>query len=413
MFGADTEALRAVADQFAASGDDADRVGELVSGEVEAVEWSGPDADQFRADFEEVVRTDLRALADALEAVVLHLDEQARAQDETSAAGGATAGNGAAGGPGTEARAESAAPSAPAAATTAFAQRDAELRRQLDTALAEAQRTGSPILDDLEAVRDALASTPDASLVELDLGDPERVYAAVGIGDLATAENVTYLVPGINSTVDDDFGRLMESSMNVRDAAAVEAGGALEQHAVVAWMGYDSGNPLTAPFDGKALAGAERLERSLDAFTAVRPDPTVNLAVIGHSYGSTTTAVALSDGSQHGVDRFIALGSAGFPSVRDTNGWWPGGHEIRPADFGATQVATTEAGRDWIADLGRMMPSRLDPAEMGFTTFSSEATSTLTGVGGHNLNTDGDSPGYLSPGTSSLHEVGRILNGRN
>lgn len=448
MLGADTARLRAVAALADTTADALRAVGARVAAEVEAVDWIGPDADAFRADVDAIVRADLDTLAELLDDDADELRRQADEQDAASAArgGGAAGGTSPSDAPPASARLDPATigaleraagdPGAVAAllrdvphrelerlaverpelvgplAGAPYWARDLANRELLARALSSGDGSAA-FRRDLEAIDRVLASTPDASLAELDLGDPDRVFAAVALGDLDAASNVSYLVPGINNRASSRLAQLTESAMNVRDEVALAGSGDLADVATVAWLGYESGNIATVPFDGLAERGADRLESSLDAFTAVRPDAGVDLGVVAHSYGATTTGLALSDGSQHGVDRFVAVGPAGFVHARDTNGWWPGGREITPADFGSTQVWTTEAGADRIADLGRIASGRLDPADHGFATFSSDAdtASGRPGTTGHDLGNVGVGVGYLGPGSNSLYGIGRILNG--
>ncbi|CAG7844262.1 hypothetical protein USB125703_00488 [Pseudoclavibacter triregionum] len=92
MVGADTEELRALGDRFAERAETADggRSGTLTA--VREVRWEGPDADAFRAAFEDRVAAALEALAERLECAADELDAQAQAQDEASLGHAAIAG---------------------------------------------------------------------------------------------------------------------------------------------------------------------------------------------------------------------------------------------------------------------------------------------------------------------------------
>lgn len=87
MFGANTEVLRQIAGRFGASDDRVRTAGSTTGAEVESVEWYGPDADAFRADYRGVV-TELKALAIVLETKERELIRQADEQDAASLAGG-------------------------------------------------------------------------------------------------------------------------------------------------------------------------------------------------------------------------------------------------------------------------------------------------------------------------------------
>lgn len=455
MFGADTARLREVGGAADAAAEALREIGARVVAEVEAVDWIGPDADGYRDDVAATVGAELDALSARLADDARDLLRQADEQDAASAAssaatragapsigaerpGGPEGGGGATAlGPERIAALERASghPEAVAAllrdvpraelarlATerpelvgplggAPYWARDLANRRLLDAAL-DSGAGSAKYRDDLVAIDRVLASTPGASLAELDLGTPGRAFAAIGLGDLDTAPNVAFVVPGISNRASNGMAPLTEAAMNVRDEVALAGSGRLDDVATVAWMGYDSGGIGTVAFNDLANEGARRLETSLNGFTAARPDTTVELGVVGHSYGATTTALALSDGGQHGVDRFIAMGPAGFVHTSDANGAWPGGRRIAPADFGSTQVWTTEARADHTADIGRIISGRLDPAGHGFTTFSAEAdTSGHLATTGHGIGSGGDRVGYLGPGSTSLYHIGRILNG--
>ncbi|KAB1649304.1 alpha/beta hydrolase [Pseudoclavibacter endophyticus] len=454
MHGAETDGLRRVARRFGITADAVERASLLTTGQVARVEWVGRDADDFRSGPVEAVRAGLDHLGALLRDRDAELVRQAAAQDEASSARGpGTAlpidGHGdSAAAPGTEGPVPSESidvdhlqriagdPDAvanfldgvsdQALERLAFTRpdllgplegapywaRDLANQERLDEALQSAREHGGGQLDGLEQVRRVLDTTPDATLPHLDLTDRGRVYAAVGVGDLDAAGNVTYLVHGINNSVEGQLPAQVESAMNLRDQIALAGTGDVRDVATVAWMGYDSGGMLSVRSDGLAVAGAERLSATLDGFTAARPDDTVDLGVVGHSYGSTAAGLALSDGSQHGVDRFVSMGSAGFVEARDTNGWWPGGKEISRSDFGSTEVYVTEASPDHTADIGRFVSGRLDPRDHGFTEFSADAADGRPGTTGHGHGSSGSDVGYLGPGSNSLYNIGQILTGQ-
>lgn len=445
MLGADTARLRTLATRFGDAGELAARSGWVVAAQVAEVEWFGRDADAFRLDVDDVVRVGLDGLGLALTDLDDVLVRQADEQDLASAPRGATgSGHDSGGARGSQAASDVDAQELrelagdPQAVNDVLAAagdeaierlarehpdlvgplegapywaRDLANRERLDEALRTAERSDSAHLEGLRQVRQTLDNTPGSSLPMLDLDDPDRVFAAIAQGNLDAAESVSYLVPGINNSVESTLPNLVASATNVRDEIALAGSGDIDDVATVAWMGYDSGDMWTVGGDALATDGAARLERTLNGFTAVRPDPTADLGVIGHSYGSTAVAAALSDGTTHGVDRFIAMGSAGFTEARDTNGFWPGGKEISPDDFGSTDVFITEASADSTADLGRVISGRLDPRDHGFTEFSSDASDGRPATTGHGHASTGDDIGYLGPGSNSLYNIGQILTG--
>ncbi len=86
MYGADTDALRDVADTHGAIAEEITEVASELSNRVDSIEWHGLDADGFRAKFQQLVIARSLILAAQLSALERELEEQAAEQDATSAA---------------------------------------------------------------------------------------------------------------------------------------------------------------------------------------------------------------------------------------------------------------------------------------------------------------------------------------
>nr|WP_254281296.1 alpha/beta hydrolase [Frigoribacterium sp. VKM Ac-2836] len=159
------------------------------------------------------------------------------------------------------------------------------------------------------------AGTADRHLVALDTVLPGR--AAVTVGDLDTADDVSVLVPGMLFTVSDQLVDWTNTAGSLHDeqatwAALLGRGGAnpAPTVAVVAWMGYQTPD-LTNFYDlGLAHRGAGHLEAALAGLDAARPADEPRVSVMAHSYGSTTATIALSSGHV-AVDSLVLLGSPG------------------------------------------------------------------------------------------------------
>lgn len=95
MFGANTDVLRTIAGKFGTAEDTVRDAGDTSARAVEDVEWIGPDADQFRDHYRNVVLTEINALAIDLSTEDAKLVRNADEQDLASGgAGGSGSGSG-------------------------------------------------------------------------------------------------------------------------------------------------------------------------------------------------------------------------------------------------------------------------------------------------------------------------------
>ncbi|WJX99870.1 alpha/beta hydrolase [Curtobacterium sp. 458] len=225
---------------------------------------------------------------------------------------------------------------------------------------------------------------------------------AFSVGDLDTADSVSYLVPGMGSSLKDTT-QCMAAASNV--VGLHQASGSKPDTAMVTWLGYEAPpNFVTTGNRGVfgeayADAGAQNLAADLEGFRATRPE--TQLDVVAHSYGSTVAAIALHDHPDLGVHSLVTLGSAGIPaSVPDA------------AATHAEHMYAAQAVERWdVAYIGRKysMPHRLDPAD----DFGATRISTFEGnrVNVHDLTVHSpENPdyGYLDEGTNSLLTVARV-----
>lgn len=256
----------------------------------------------------------------------------------------------------------------------------------------------------LKGIQNALA--PGRQLISLTGGSPP--LAAIAIGDMDTAQNVTYAVPGMGSSAE-GMGDWVESARNVSAAQGLMAPG--QTHAVVAWIGYEA--PPVGPFGvlgtDFAREGAPHLGTALRGFEATRPDAQLN--VLAHSYGTTTASIALTEPGVH-VDSFVSIGSAGLtPSIDEAS------------DVHADQVFAGQANDVWAIDpapgdkwawFGRAFSDHpVNPVgdDFGAKTFGVDTGKGGTSVTDHGVSTP-DGTGYLDPGTESLRNVALATTGR-
>lgn len=241
--------------------------------------------------------------------------------------------------------------------------------------------------------RTAVNVGPDTvrQMVSFHPGPPP--LGAFSLGDLDTAAGVSYLVPGMTTTLGDTTV-LMRAASNVM--AQQQAAGHTSDTALVAWIGYEApaAPPESAGVFGMSSAriGAEHLSADLAGFRARRPD--AQLDVIAHSFGSTTSALALHDSPGLNVHSYVVLGSAGMPwQVPDA------------ASTHAEQMLVAQAAEDWnIAGWGRMfsLEHRRNPAvDFGAETIATSEVGRRVNIHGLTGQTD-DHVGYLDLGTGSL-----------
>ena len=173
----------------------------------------------------------------------------------------------------------------------------------------------------LNEVKKALGSrrddVPPRFLISLEYPDgidsATPPLAAVALGNLDTADNSTYLIPGMDTTVNDGLGTWTTNASEVYklQKGMLEGQGSEESVAVVAWVGYETPTKQTVAANEHAIAGAEKLNAALDGYLAVQgaTGNDAHLGMLAHSYGSTTAMLALVDNP--GVDSLGVFGSAG------------------------------------------------------------------------------------------------------
>ena len=186
-------------------------------------------------------------------------------------------------------------------------------------------------LGELNAVDEALDKAPETYLTVFDprTGTDKQVLAAVAVGNPDTARNVSVTVPGIGSTTKDTLPGMVTEAQNLqleaqRQLRNAELPGSA---AAIAWMGYDPPpNPLNtlSPADavatmgdGQASAGAGSLSSYLEQVRANNPDG--HLTLLGHSYGSLTSSLALQELNAQGVHPVNDVVFYGSPGLELTN----------------------------------------------------------------------------------------------
>lgn len=289
-------------------------------------------------------------------------------------------------------------------------------------------------------------------MISFDLNNGKPL-GAIAIGNLDTAKNVTWNIPGMGTTVDDgmeSWGHsaqdLYNGQKDAYDSLYLKDPG----HAVVAWIGYDTpekppeGSQFLNPVKDvegtevlkldKAQAGSQKLAAALDGFYATRWDgnsldqPKNN--VVAHSYGTTTSAYALTK-THYPVDTVTFFASAGIDLHAVTNA---AAMNVAKVD-GQPAVYATQAFDDRVAPYAGIGGSDL----LGIGTLDPKVgrfSPQLPGWGAHSFSSDGGydpqtgvpykmvtghdaqghsdkfsffsattGHGYLDPGTESSHNI--------
>ncbi|MGS2615438.1 alpha/beta hydrolase [Micromonospora sp. LZ34] len=223
--------------------------------------------------------------------------------------------------------------------------------------------------------------------------DPRGDGLAVEVvGDLATADRIAVLVPGVGGTLR-DFDRGLGGVARRAPArqaadlhAALRSADPGARVAVLAWLGYDPPDGvLTAAGTAAARHGADALSDLLAELSARRPRARVTL--VGHSYGALVVGLAAVRAPAQVTD-VVTLGGIGAGVDR-------------AGQLGGVRVWAAEAATDWIR---RVPPLRLPglghgirPADPAFGA----RPLPVDGVTGHDR--------YLTPGGVTLGAVASVV----
>lgn len=209
--------------------------------------------------------------------------------------------------------------------------RDAANRSWLDRSIASreailvdgtdlgALRTAQTELHMLGEVTRALGtadSVPSRRLLTVDPHGEGR--AAVVLGDLATADYVTYLVPGMFFTIDgqindwtDDAARIYDEQVSWLNLIGEKnSGEASKTVAVVAWMGYETPDLTSIASLELAGEGRDAIASAVEGLLAERSGNEPYVSIIAHSYGSTAALMALTE-YDFEIDALSVIGSPG------------------------------------------------------------------------------------------------------
>lgn len=274
-------------------------------------------------------------------------------------------------------------------------------------------------LANARAVRDGLATaeatidpiTGDPVVAQLLIFEPDAFdgdgRAAISIGDVDTADDVAFSVPGLGTEVPGGIQTQVDRSSALYDEARLQNLGG-RTTAIVGWVGYDAPSGGVAwdtvgvIRDDDARDGAALLAADVAAVQVLRGSDPPHMTVIGHSYGSTTTALAATEEELETND-IVLVGSPGAGEADDAGDF----------QIGADHVFVGAASRDavtWFGNHGWVNAGSLslgdDPAEDDFGAVRFQAESVYRGS---NDNFE-DHSRYWDDNSESLANIAAIVN---
>lgn len=412
VLGADPGELDALANRMATAGAHLQNLASQLNQCVNSLPWEGVGADTFRSDWPRRYAPAIAAAATSLQDMSSYLHRKASEQRAASAADAPSAGSGVALPASAQAALERAAEIllalAPAQvvaflertdpAVLAALMRDdpsalgntngvpIDLREQanraaLDQAISEAQARGdTQQIAFLESLKQQI-DQPDTNLLYF---DPSQDHYAVAIGNVATAQHVAVLVPGVSDNADQDMiNGWIPYSRTIYSASNGDGGST----AVIMWKGYQDPTIPEAPSMDYAVSGASALTSFCNGLGLGSGQ---SLTLIGHSYGSVVTGLALSNDGLRPTN-VIALGSPGMgvDNVSELN--------LQPGQF-----FDEAAPGDPITALGYF---GTDPSSMTFggTRMSTGGTGAFPSLSIHSS--------YFDAGSESMRNIADVVTG--
>lgn len=149
----------------------------------------------------------------------------------------------------------------------------------------------------------------------LGIGDEGNGRAIVSYGNPDTARNVAAYVPGLNTSLDEDFARgdLKRARDTAKSAMKYD-----HSSASMVWLGYDAPqfpdglSSLAVGGDERAVRGGNAFSQFMGGLAATNEHEDPHVTAIGHSYGSRTVGAATQQhGGIPGVDDIVLVGSPG------------------------------------------------------------------------------------------------------
>lgn len=245
----------------------------------------------------------------------------------------------------------------------------------------------------------------ERQLLTVDTAWPGR--GAVVVGDLQTADYVSYFVPGMFFTVDQQMFDWTVISRDLHDeqTAWIDRISATDPAlmgataATVAWIGYETPGLTSIASLDLAKQGETYLSSAVDGLRAARAGDEPYISLLAHSYGSTTAMMALAADRMR-VDALVLIGSPGSAaqSVDELTG------------VPAERVWVGEAAGDPVAN------SAFYGSDPGADSYGAERMSVSGGVDpvtGVELTAASGHLGYFDAGTEAMRNMALISIGQD
>ncbi|CAN5145572.1 hypothetical protein BH09ACT3_BH09ACT3_11150 [soil metagenome] len=261
------------------------------------------------------------------------------------------------------------------------------------------------VLLQVERALTAPRGEPERQLLsfEPDVGDGR---AAIAIGDISTADYVSYLVPGMFFTLQAalyDWASISQDLVDQQNEwvdrlATTDPSYRGKTVAAVAWIGYSTPGIFDIASLDRANEGATLLGRAITGIQSVRTGSEPYLTLVTHSYGSTAAMIELAKGGIQ-VDALVMIGSPGSAaqsasalSVKNDN------------------VFVGEAAWDPVVNMA------FYGSDPGASSFGAHSMSVAGGVDAVTRKTMAAAIGhlgYFDPGTEAMRNIALIGLGEN
>ncbi|MFF8918369.1 alpha/beta hydrolase [Streptomyces sp. NPDC015032] len=199
------------------------------------------------------------------------------------------------------------------------ADRDAANRKNLPDLISKLEgKTDSKSKDQLAGLKEIDRQLKEGSqppMYLIGISDEGNGRAIVSYGNPDTSKNVSAYVPGLNTSLDEEFAK---SGLKRARDTAIGAQGYDPSTSAIIWLGYDAPqtpdglHSLAVAGTGRAEKGGVSYNEFMGGIAATNQNRDPHITAIGHSYGSRTVGAATQrDGGIPGVDDIILVGSPG------------------------------------------------------------------------------------------------------